>query len=1373
MRFRALTRRLVQSGFTAGTVTGSGATLSARLLLAGILFTAAALPPAQAAGRYDPILEWDGAVFRVLHDPDRPQWIEDPPIELPFIQPRGIVAREHDGRDVVYVLDAGRHRILAFEANATYSYLSSLDLTYDAAPGAGEFSGTAILPPEYLATPTQWIVPFSEAVHLDGEEWTRVDDLTGFVAADKVYTVDYAATTNQPKIDFPSGSLESDTIFEVRYLLSDLQDEGAGTPVFGLGEIDRGVHSGSLAFTRVTIDESSGGPTRWDEPRGLALSTGIADATTDVLYVIDAADQSGAGNEQIFSYLVTTSGSVSAGEAYDDRLTHPYDASVAVQDAGAGASAWISADTGPFDKASYPFVVDASQVTGHAYTVVVNAGAVTISDATTGRVLVSAGAEANIADPCLVVPGLSLPLNSGPWADGSTTIHTKRAHTGRYLFVADTGGNRIKVVSLPSATTAAGSVWDGDWLPSDDRTGLAEPSAAGTIGANAGDEYNPTTPVAVGENHSGWTAAFPVREETLEEIVFDPSGDALAWQRVDNLEVMSPTDSVFTVDWRTGRILFGDGIHGAIPPANTEYQFSYGTSADVMRYGSAGTALGRFSSPRGIAARWNSSLARFDLYVADAGNQRVQKLAYFPPDTTLQLPPRITPINSWRFVSTSEDLMGGPSDVAVASDGDGIVYVAVTDPSKDRVAIYRDVDAAVPGSTTPPSFYKVLGTRGNRLGNYVEPLGVAFVGNGTDLDLYLTDDARGVAVKYEGGPSPEINILTVGESDLPQSFPPHSGYLITFNTRYPPLGGWVDFYFDTSSVFNESTAKLCFEEGTISPTATSAFWSFADSPGGLPPDGAYYLFARLKDSTGSTVAWDQTDLLDLITIDSNLLPTLQLRDAIDGDETLYLQPNLERDVNLEILYPDSLVAAGFVGTYDPTLIKIEGVTQGTAWDGTGATNVIFTATVDSVAGRFEISSSAVGAPTGLTRSGPHIVAILQVRCQADAIDLTTRWKDGVMALDPARTRMTRIDGTEPELYRARSLKLRCAYLGDLATTAAGADSLVPHLMPRPDGRIDFEDQMIFTIGWNGADFEQDRIADLGPAAGDSPTMLPEPDALWDVEDILVFTSQANYFSAAGWNNASPAPAARAAGANQGALTAISDDTPPPFAWRWEEGAEGERTLVVEARELQRVCGAQFTISPWPANGTVRNVAAGELMARGAQVLTLHATRAGALEIGLSRLAARSAEVSGSGEVLRLSLDAAAASALAQTGGVLTYELRDAANRRIGTGQMALDPSARIPAAPVLLQFTPVQPNPIRGAALLRFGLPQRETVRLRLYDVQGREIRTLFEGVRDAGWHEEIWDTATDDGRPAPSGVYYARLEVGGRALHRTLTLRR
>jgi hypothetical protein len=81
------------------------------------------------------------------------------------------------------------------------------------------------------------------------------------------------------------------------------------------------------------------------------------------------------------------------------------------------------------------------------------------------------------------------------------------------------------------------------------------------------------------------------------------------------------------------------------------------------------------------------------------------------------------------------------------------------------------------------------------------------------------------------------------------------------------------------------------------------------------------------------------------------------------------------------------------------------------------------------------------------------------------------------------------------------------------------------------------------------------------------------------------------------------------------------------------------------------------------------------------------------------------------------------------------------------------------------------PNPFNPRTQIEFTLGARTPVRLDVFDVQGRLVRTLLEGVRDAGPMNVVWDGLDARGRALPSGVYLARLVTDDIVLSQRMTL--
>ncbi len=72
------------------------------------------------------------------------------------------------------------------------------------------------------------------------------------------------------------------------------------------------------------------------------------------------------------------------------------------------------------------------------------------------------------------------------------------------------------------------------------------------------------------------------------------------------------------------------------------------------------------------------------------------------------------------------------------------------------------------------------------------------------------------------------------------------------------------------------------------------------------------------------------------------------------------------------------------------------------------------------------------------------------------------------------------------------------------------------------------------------------------------------------------------------------------------------------------------------------------------------------------------------------------------------------------------------------------------------------PNPFGASMQIKYTLPERGHVRLAVYDVAGREVALLRDGMEDAGLHLVVWDGRGVRGAKVASGVYFARLSFGG-----------
>jgi hypothetical protein len=82
-----------------------------------------------------------------------------------------------------------------------------------------------------------------------------------------------------------------------------------------------------------------------------------------------------------------------------------------------------------------------------------------------------------------------------------------------------------------------------------------------------------------------------------------------------------------------------------------------------------------------------------------------------------------------------------------------------------------------------------------------------------------------------------------------------------------------------------------------------------------------------------------------------------------------------------------------------------------------------------------------------------------------------------------------------------------------------------------------------------------------------------------------------------------------------------------------------------------------------------------------------------------------------------------------------------------------------------------EPNPFNPETTIRFTMPASGNVTINIYDAAGRLVRSLVDGVKDAGSHNVTWNGVDNHGSPVSSGVYFYRLTAGKFSETKKMTL--
>jgi subtilisin family serine protease len=83
----------------------------------------------------------------------------------------------------------------------------------------------------------------------------------------------------------------------------------------------------------------------------------------------------------------------------------------------------------------------------------------------------------------------------------------------------------------------------------------------------------------------------------------------------------------------------------------------------------------------------------------------------------------------------------------------------------------------------------------------------------------------------------------------------------------------------------------------------------------------------------------------------------------------------------------------------------------------------------------------------------------------------------------------------------------------------------------------------------------------------------------------------------------------------------------------------------------------------------------------------------------------------------------------------------------------------------------VRPNPFNPLTHITYSLSEKGPASLRVFDVNGREVRTLLQGVQAPGRFTLAWDGTNDGGLPLGSGIYFVRLDASGATFQTQVTL--
>ena len=77
------------------------------------------------------------------------------------------------------------------------------------------------------------------------------------------------------------------------------------------------------------------------------------------------------------------------------------------------------------------------------------------------------------------------------------------------------------------------------------------------------------------------------------------------------------------------------------------------------------------------------------------------------------------------------------------------------------------------------------------------------------------------------------------------------------------------------------------------------------------------------------------------------------------------------------------------------------------------------------------------------------------------------------------------------------------------------------------------------------------------------------------------------------------------------------------------------------------------------------------------------------------------------------------------------------------------------------QLHSAYPNPFNPVTTLRYDIPENSHVTITIYDMLGRQVKTLIHQTQDAGYKSVIWGATNDYGKPVSAGIYLYQIQAG------------
>ncbi|MFL3052157.1 MAG: LamG-like jellyroll fold domain-containing protein [Candidatus Neomarinimicrobiota bacterium] len=277
-----------------------------------------------------------------------------------------------------------------------------------------------------------------------------------------------------------------------------------------------------------------------------------------------------------------------------------------------------------------------------------------------------------------------------------------------------------------------------------------------------------------------------------------------------------------------------------------------------------------------------------------------------------------------------------------------------------------------------------------------------------------------------------------------------------------------------------------------------------------------------------------------------------------------------------------------------------------------------------------------------------------------------------------------------------------------------------------DGSIGVSDFSQFVTGWNN----KDLAYEIGPVVGSAPNLRPTLDGEYNSQDGMAFYYMWH------WDNSQAGKLATKALAKIGEDIVITH--------------ENERLMINPPKDVH---GAEIII-----NYPVSDI----------KILPRDQDSGSNLGTSLSKIDTLSGQILShiltKGKDISFNLDFNIRDAVTIQ---ISYEFINADNNIVGSGYIAHK------LVPIPTEFALKQnyPNPFNPNTTINYDLPKDAFVNIVIYDILGREIKSLVNQNQPAGYHSQVWNSKDKQGREVGAGIYFYQIQSQGNIKTRKMVL--